>query len=459
MKKLSQLKDDPDPRLQHNVALVEYQLAGAKAPKSLLDRLVKVKDSVDAREKPEVVVDDDDETYEEERSSVLQYNQAVLLFRLGHFSSTAVLLEELYVNVEALDDLLAYRVCFLLIDLYMKRRDAGKADLVLSYLRAPKSFPSLWSESQDGAHEEEKASADTKTLPTKHDMLRLAPRMTETQFRFAVRLSSARVRLLQRAFPLANLEIRAALQIYQREQDRVKKEDIGQTPDLLWRHVASALFLKAQLAFLKHHYHKATQLLHACQEATNADTGKARSACLYLNNLACVYYRTGKYTTAGFLLHKAMACKTWPSTGRPRLWPASRERQEFAINTPPCGSEWQSVVCLRATNGIEKRGEDSSESGLALQICIVLPCPLHLRGGSLQIPLPIHTFRLPRKNPSNNPTFPPPNTSLWNLLSNASEIPSICWINNSRNTLPAKAAKAKRERCHAGTANGSISVP
>ena len=71
--------------------------------------------------------------------SLTAYNTAVLLYQLKQYSRCRAILEEMFSNIEPVDEFLVFRVCFLLLDVYLLQKQAEKATEVRSsrLLRAP----------------------------------------------------------------------------------------------------------------------------------------------------------------------------------------------------------------------------------------------------------------------------------------------------------------------------------
>eukprot|EP00026_Physarum_polycephalum_P002861 Phypoly_transcript_02870.p1 GENE.Phypoly_transcript_02870~~Phypoly_transcript_02870.p1 ORF type:complete len:843 (+),score=269.67 Phypoly_transcript_02870:83-2611(+) len=139
---LSKLKSkgkENDPKILHNIALTEYYMNGTSDPQKLLDELGKVKALV--LEKTTTAQSESGEGQEEGvppsediDSALLQYNQAVLLFQTRKYASALEILTRLFKTIEPIEDYLAVRICFLLVDLYILMKQPEKGFGVIAYL-------------------------------------------------------------------------------------------------------------------------------------------------------------------------------------------------------------------------------------------------------------------------------------------------------------------------------------
>merc|ERR1719353_907443 len=89
--------------------------------------------------------EEDEETFrEDEELSVLRYNQALLCLQLRQHVQAALILEDLFVNIEPIDDFLAIKICFLLLELCLIQREPELAVGVLAYLEKPNAFMTVF---------------------------------------------------------------------------------------------------------------------------------------------------------------------------------------------------------------------------------------------------------------------------------------------------------------------------
>jgi len=131
----------------HNTHLNDYYKSGCADPQSLLAQLSQVHEKArehNKKDKGRRKRDDgDEEAGQDEDLSVLRYNQALLCVQLRHYAQAALILEDLFDNIEPIDDFLAIKICFLLLEFYLLQREPEQALCVLAYLEKPNAFLSV----------------------------------------------------------------------------------------------------------------------------------------------------------------------------------------------------------------------------------------------------------------------------------------------------------------------------
>ena len=137
---LSQLKSkESDPKILHNIAITEYYMNGTSDPQKLLEELARVRtlvienaaseqaESGEAQEEGVPPSEDID-------TALLQYNQAVILYQTRKYASALEILTRLFKTIEPIEDYLAVRICFLLVDLHILLQQTEKGFGVIAYL-------------------------------------------------------------------------------------------------------------------------------------------------------------------------------------------------------------------------------------------------------------------------------------------------------------------------------------
>jgi len=148
LEQINSCKGAHDVKVQHNVLINEYYLSGCSDPQNLLTQLTQVYERARERDKKEKGRkkrddEDDDSFREDEDLSVLRYNQALLCLQLRQHTQAQMILEELFENIEPIDDFLAIKICFLLLELCLLQREPERAVAVLAYLEKPNAFLTL----------------------------------------------------------------------------------------------------------------------------------------------------------------------------------------------------------------------------------------------------------------------------------------------------------------------------
>mmetsp|Transcript_38620 Transcript_38620/g.111032 ORF Transcript_38620/g.111032 Transcript_38620/m.111032 type:complete len:1048 (-) Transcript_38620:174-3317(-) len=142
---ISSVKGAADVKVTHNKLLNDYYKSGCADPQQLLSQLAQAHDRARERDKKDKGrkkrEEEDDDTYrEDEDIGVLRYNQALLCMQLRQHAQATLILEELFENIEPIDDFLAIKICFLLLELCLLQRDPEQALAVLAYLEKPTAF-------------------------------------------------------------------------------------------------------------------------------------------------------------------------------------------------------------------------------------------------------------------------------------------------------------------------------
>eukprot|EP00406_Dinophysis_acuminata_P021164 CAMPEP_0179349900 /NCGR_PEP_ID=MMETSP0797-20121207/74478_1 /TAXON_ID=47934 /ORGANISM="Dinophysis acuminata, Strain DAEP01" /LENGTH=1078 /DNA_ID=CAMNT_0021064795 /DNA_START=84 /DNA_END=3320 /DNA_ORIENTATION=+ len=142
---ISSSKGAYDVKVAHNTLVNDYYKSGCNDPQVLLTQLTQAHDRARERDKKDKGrrkrdEDDEDAYREDEDLSVLRYNQALLCLQLRQHAQATLILEELFENIEPIDDYLAIKICFLLLELCLLQREPEQAITVLAYLEKPNAF-------------------------------------------------------------------------------------------------------------------------------------------------------------------------------------------------------------------------------------------------------------------------------------------------------------------------------
>lgn len=137
-----------DVKVAHNVAMNAYYASGCGDPQDLLSKLTAHYDRAREQEKKDKgrrkkEEDEEDALREDDDLYVLRYNQALLCVQLRNYAQARHILEELFDNIEPIDDFLAIKICFLLLELCLLQREPEQGGQVLTVLEKPNAFHSL----------------------------------------------------------------------------------------------------------------------------------------------------------------------------------------------------------------------------------------------------------------------------------------------------------------------------
>ncbi len=202
-----------DPKILHNIALVVYCIGGKTDPQSLLDHLSRVKgiivenalnaqssSSSSSSSSPppppssspsssSPPPNNDDASHQQQQddviptntiptvvggggggggeidSSLLKYNQSVILYHTKQYASSLDILKSLFKDIEPIEDYLAVRICMLLMDLYVILRLPEKGLSVLAYLEKMHVTMTKPSTSDDKGGVQDKQDLEDSVVP------------------------------------------------------------------------------------------------------------------------------------------------------------------------------------------------------------------------------------------------------------------------------------------------------
>mmetsp|Transcript_8395 Transcript_8395/g.23084 ORF Transcript_8395/g.23084 Transcript_8395/m.23084 type:complete len:778 (+) Transcript_8395:71-2404(+) len=349
----SQLEAVPggDLKRQHNLALANYYASGCANPQGLISALEGLKK---AGGESELAAD----------ASLSQYNAAVAQFQLQQYGKCRAVLEALFLNIEPVDEFLAFRVCFLLLEVCLVQRDAHLGMKVLtfldrSYAALTKSGSSKASDSKVGAAAgggggtgdtkeangggdrdgsgaggqgsradgsdsggvgaDAKAAGASEEWPGKRSSRPSPVSVGAAEVAYGLRVGRARLYLLLNSLQLCKREIKAALSVSSVHP--------------------AGIFLKAQLEFSRGNARKALRALHHAMHTAGTSASQQVVAAgvelnlpaLYYNDLGCVHYSMKKYAAAAFYFDRALGenevvCKVKAGAGSPVVQPFACDR-------------------------------------------------------------------------------------------------------------------------------------
>ncbi|KAF5788286.1 putative tetratricopeptide-like helical domain superfamily [Helianthus annuus] len=348
LKVLNQILDKKadDPKVLHNIAIVENFQDGFSNPK----RFLEVLDNLKKRsERPAHSTGENAEVLnsriksvgnkgnkgiaaDEFDVSVTMFNIAVILYHLHEYEKCFSILERLYQNIEPIDERVARHVCLLLLDVSLVCHHASRAADVIGYMERvggnnlvnqgdsgnisqqqltnlvikSTSAPNNVMLSSDPINSDQTVSTNGPESPLSRTpseetlenlMMEINTRpsndlskiQTDESFistpdlRMKVHLYKVWILILTRNLKAAKREVKMAMNVAR-----------GKDYSL-------ALFLKSQLEYARNNHRKAIKLLMASVSQTETGT-----SALYYNNLGCIYYQLGKYETSAIFFSKAL---------------------------------------------------------------------------------------------------------------------------------------------------------
>lgn len=280
-----------DPKVLHNVAITEYALGGCKDPSKLLSVLERLRLLVeDAREKADASDSVVGDMVGDADPAILAYNTAVVMYQMKQYGTARTILEEMFANIEPVDEFLAFKACFLLLDVQILQRHVEKATEVLAYLE--RSFAILTkpegskengtAESRDSS-EATPASGFPTDWPNKRSTRRPPTDILPDEVRSALNLYKAKLSLMARSSKSSKREIKTTLNACAQN--------------------TTGLFLKANNEYLRQNHRKAIKLLsNSCQKLERDPNVPA----LFFNNMGCIHHCMRRHAAAAFYFTRAL---------------------------------------------------------------------------------------------------------------------------------------------------------
>uniref|UniRef100_A0AAV1T8P8 CCR4-NOT transcription complex subunit n=1 Tax=Peronospora matthiolae TaxID=2874970 RepID=A0AAV1T8P8_9STRA len=348
---LEKLVDEIDPRqdfkVRHNVALARFA-AGLDTPGKMqlaLQQILRAelqendrKPALAAAPAADVAVNGEDAAVGvdvagkdsgsfsiERETAYLRYNYAAALFMSKQYAQASTVLETVMRNVDPIDENVAMHASFLYLDVILhssrgcvstereRAATSKKAQSILAFLEKPHRFNTVQQPPDHLVQRDVNGNAVETEMQKKN-------RWDVTEFRFRLHLYRAKSMLLQSNLKTAKKEVKSALEILQKE---IKTYDRGDTaaapssslalesektsaaighPRLMVQN-STALFLKANLEYLKKNYKKCIKLLASC-------TQEAVSESVLLNNMGCIHFQLGQRKAAQSYFARALQATT-----------------------------------------------------------------------------------------------------------------------------------------------------
>jgi len=251
---LSALPEALNAKVQQNLVLCKFLKKSPDDLESMLDNLYTIEGKMNKE------TEEDEEVDEVERS-VLTYNISLVHYQTKNYNKAIVILEKLFKIIEPLEDQLAYKVCFLLVECYLCTYNVEGATMVTYYL--DKLMAS-------------KATAEATDAPLDVEIHRARMHQYKT-----------RLYALQKCLKACKREIKNVLSVS------------GTT--------ASSLFLKSEFEYLRNNFKKSAKLLNS---APKSCPSKENIPTLYYNNFGCMHFKMYKYNLGVLYMSRAIEANT-----------------------------------------------------------------------------------------------------------------------------------------------------
>ncbi len=244
--------------------------------------------------------DIDAELAADPQMSTILFNEAVLCCSLGQFRSALVRLEALFQNLMLLDDWLAVRTCYLLLDIYIHVHRGLEANSeALKHLEksSAKIFEALeqraTSNDEDGNSNGNNNGASSGVSNDENEPSNLK---SIPDLKFHLKLYRAKLQLMTSNSKNAKKEIKAALDIYNKD---IKNDKTGMSA-VAKKTSTPALYLKANLEYVRENFKKSVKLLNA------ALSNKSLHEAMYMNNMGCVNFQSQRYAVSSMYFSRAL---------------------------------------------------------------------------------------------------------------------------------------------------------
>eukprot|EP00960_Hanusia_phi_P003876 114317-Hanusia_phi.AAC.2 len=268
----------------HNLEVCQGYKVSFANPKELLAKLQSIKADVD--QKRNEGSENEDFAFDDVDTAILNSNIAVLALQLRKYATATQALDRLFrsqrfptigtLNIEPLDELLAARICVMLLDSLSVQRLPEKAVQVLNFLEKTIQALFVSKASSDSTNESQDANPAASAEFQKYGFVSLP------QLKILLSIYKAKHYLFHGNAKAAKREIKAAI--------------AGSQPAEL----ASPLMLKAHLEYLRGNFRKAQKLL--CSSSLSDQPFRS----FQLNNMGCLHYRSRKYGIAAMYFRRSI---------------------------------------------------------------------------------------------------------------------------------------------------------
>ncbi|PIN05924.1 TPR repeat-containing protein [Handroanthus impetiginosus] len=351
-------KKENDPKIRHNIAIVESFQDGCLDPRKLTKALENIKKcseelacasaenleigsnsgskhTASMRESNAAAHPSSSVVYSDEfDTSVAMFNIAVIWYHLHEYAKSFLYLDTLYKNIEPIGEGTALRICLLLLDVGLHSQNASRSAvfcvnslanqvdnvasaqqqslLVSKSMSLPSNstFPDACHSDSTGNNKENSLTRTLSEEALEDESLQLLSSLdiTGQNLQRPGIASSNELSRIQAEEPLSIADLRVKLHLYKvrfmllaRNLKAAKREVKLAMNIARGKDYPMALYLKSQLEYARGNHRKAIKLLMA--SSNNAETG---ISSMYYNNLGCIYYRLGKHHVSGVFFAKAL---------------------------------------------------------------------------------------------------------------------------------------------------------
>ncbi|XP_065837221.1 CCR4-NOT transcription complex subunit 10-like [Oscarella lobularis] len=313
-----------DPRVMHNNAVASYYNGGLKKTDDFLKGMRSVETQLE-----KCAADTDDEVLDVERA-VIVYNQALVQYHTRQYRKALSKLESLFKVIEPLvEERLGRRICFLLIEIYLRLYQNESASKMIAYVEKTVTG------AKSGEKDAEGFLPDPSSFHQKTHMENLP-----LLYQYKARLS------------LALRSMKACKRDLKLLMDSTGGGNQFPLP----------LYLKAQLEFVRQNYRKSTRLLNSAPRSPAVLPSGESLLSIYFNNLGCIHASMKKHNLAAYYFRQSLVendralasfapmSRAARLTGRPLTCLGLNRRYELLYNLGSqllhCGDPVEAFDCL-----------------------------------------------------------------------------------------------------------------
>ncbi|KAK4420195.1 CCR4-NOT transcription complex subunit [Sesamum alatum] len=375
-------KKDGDPKIRHNIAIVESCQDGCSDPRRLIEALENIKKQSEelahaSGEQLEVASNNGSKhtssmrgsnavghpsssvVYSDEfDTSVAMFNIAVIWYHLHEYAKSFSYLDMLYQSIEPIGEGTALRICLLLLDVALLSDNASRFADVISYMEKVFCVNSLANQVDNGTSTQQQSLLVSKSASFPSNSTVPDSSYSDSVVTGNSSENSLSRTLSEEALEDESMQLLSSLDISGQNLQRpvIAPNDLPRTQA---EESLSAADLRLKLHLYKVRFLLLTRNLKAAKRevkmAMNIARGKDYPMALYLksqleyargnhrkaikllmassistelgissmyyNNLGCIYYRLGKHHTSGVFFSKALRNSSLVRKEKPRKTP------------------------------------------------------------------------------------------------------------------------------------------
>ena len=250
LKALANSSTQLNSKIKHNLAICQHLRKDSDIDLAQFLNILTTRGS--GKEGINEEVDEEEESEDNVERGVQLYNTALIYYQMKNYLKAIVLLEKLFKVIEPLEEILAYKICFLLVECYLSAYQPENAAMVVYYLDT-----------------HIKSNSDNHTQIEMH--------------KARMHLYKTRLYAQQNCLKACKREIKNVLSVS------------GTT--------ASSLYLKSEFEYLRGNFKKSSKLLNSSPKSCPS---KEHIPTLYYNNFGCLHFKMHKYNLGVFYMSKAL---------------------------------------------------------------------------------------------------------------------------------------------------------